>query len=155
MDGIYLSVNNGGRIVKEELYKTYVSPSEEKVLAEANKYSRHNILHICGWRGRTNIISCYQNYDAEVINWAVHAEGLSLSEGKKYFYDKAVIGGFSQEQGSLINVGAKKDIQAEVEKIISENGTRGLIVGADCTVPNDTPVEHLIWAREQAAKHSF
>ena len=26
----------------------------------------------------------------------------------------------------------------------------GVIVGADCTVPSDTPIEHLEWVREKA-----
>ena len=153
LDGIYLSVNNGGRVIREDLYKKYISPSEEKVLAEANSFTKHNILHICGWRGRTNIISCYRDYDAEVFNWAVHEEGLSLKAGKEYFHGKAVIGGFNQQQGELINVGSREAIQAEVDNILRESGTTGVIIGADCTVPADTPIEHLIWAREQASKY--
>jgi len=154
VDGLYLSVNNAGRTIPAELYSKYISPSETAVLAEANKYSEHNILHICGWRGRINILSVYRDYDVEVFNWAVHEEGMNLAEGKEYFHGKAVIGGFDQMPGSLINAGNKEDIQAEVEKLILEGGKIGVIIGADCTVPNDTPVEHLKWVREKVAELS-
>ena len=75
---------------------------------------------------------------------------MTLAEGKKYFHGKAVIGGFDQMPGSLINAGSKEDIQAYVEKLLADCGKVGVIVGADCTVPSDTPIEHLEWVREKA-----
>lgn len=150
-DGIYLSVTNNGRTIPAELYTEYVSPSERRILKKAREYSENNILHICGWRGRTNILSVYRDYEAQVFNWAVHGEGMSLKEGKEYFRGKAVIGGFDQMPGSLIDTGSRAAIEKKVEELIAESGKTGVIIGADCTIPETTPMEHLKWIRDKAA----
>ncbi|WP_343209270.1 uroporphyrinogen decarboxylase family protein [Anaerolentibacter hominis] len=154
MDGLYLSVANPGRTIPAELYSKSVSPSETMILDMGNKYSENHILHICGYRGRQNILSVYRDYPVTVFNWAVHEEGMNLAEGKEYFHGKAVIGGFDQMPGSLINAGKKEDIEAYVEKLITEGGKVGVIIGADCTVPSDTPIENLKWVRDKAAELS-
>lgn len=148
MDGIYLSVNNAERLIPARTYNSVVAPFEQRLLLVANEYSDNQMLHICGWRERQNILSCYQNYPAACINWAVHEEGLSLADGKKYFGGKTVLGGYDQMPGSLICNGSKTEIQEYARTLVREfektNGsTYGLIIGADCTVPSETPIEHL------------
>ncbi|SEA72220.1 uroporphyrinogen decarboxylase [Oribacterium sp. KHPX15] len=151
-DGIYLSVTDTHRFIPDALYRLYVTPSEKKILEAANRLTETNILHICGWRGNTNYITLYQDYPALVFNWAVHTESLSLREGRRFFGGKAVIGGFLNTEESILYRGNKAEIQNETRSIIEETGRTGLIIGADCTVPNDTPVEHLNWVREAAAE---
>ena len=63
--------------------------------------------------------------------------------------DKPIIGGFDQMPGGLINVGNKEDIQKFTEGLLEETGNVGIVVGADCTVPSDTPLCHLEWVREK------
>lgn len=150
-DGIYLSVNNPNRSVPAEIYKEFIAPSEKKVLETANKQSADNILHICGYAGNKNILSVYRDYPASVINWAVHAEGLGLKEGKEYFKDKAVIGGFDNVKEGLLYSGTKEEIEAYVESLLDDAGREGIIIGADCTVPSDIDIERLKWVREKAA----
>ena len=79
---------------------------------------------------------------------------MTLAQGKEYFHGKAVIGGFDQMPGSLIHAGSRADIEAYVEKLLTDCGKVGVIIGADCTVPGDTPLEHLSWVRDKAAELS-
>lgn len=151
-DGIYLSVTDTHRFIPDALYRLYVTPSEKKILEAANKLSETNILHICGWRGNTNFISVYQDYPAAAFNWAVNTESLSLREGRRFFGGKTVIGGFLNTEDSILYRRNKAEIQNETRRIIEDAGRTGVIVGADCTVPNDTSVEHLKWVREAAAE---
>ena len=150
-DGIYLSVNNPGRGIPEKLYRELVTPGEKKVLEHAKEKSRDNILHICGYAGNQNILSVYQDYPVEIVNWAVHAEELSLAEGKKFFEGKAVIGGFDNTKESILYKGSRKEVEDYVEKLLSASGKEGVILGADCTVPSDIDIERLQWVREKAA----
>lgn len=150
VDGIYLSASNGKKITEKE-YVTYIKPSEQKILTEANKLAEDNILHICGYAGQQNILSVYQDYEASVINWAVHAEGLGLKEGKAFFGGKAVIGGFDNTKSSILYRGTKEQIEQAVDDILADAGDVGVILGADCTVPEDTPVEHIRWVKEKLA----
>jgi uroporphyrinogen decarboxylase len=154
-DGIYLSVQNvqDDRIIPE-LYREVIEPSDRKVLAGANQAGQNNILHICGYEGSRNDLSLYTDYDAKAINWAVTVEGVSLSEGKKLFGDKAVIGGFNNTTSGLLYAGSKEEIEAYTEKLIQEAGKTGVILGADCTVPSDIDLNRLRWVRDKAASLS-
>lgn len=150
-DGIYLSVNNPNRSIPAQIYQTFVSPSEKKILEFANQKSQDNILHVCGYAGNKNILSVYQDYPVEIVNWAVHAEDLNLKDGKKFFAGKALIGGFDNTKESVLYKGTKEEVEAYVEQLLADVGKEGIIIGADCTVPSDIEIERLKWVRDKAA----
>lgn len=150
-DGIYFSAQNiqDAHLSKEE-YLKYVAPSEIAVLDAANEANEYNILHICGYEGAKNDLSTYAEYPAKIINWAVVVEGVSLEEGKKLFGGKAVIGGFDNTVNGVLYKGTKEEIQSYTKNLLEKAGTKGIILGADCTIPGDTPYEHLNWVRDAA-----
>lgn len=154
-DGIYLSVKNiqSPKATKED-YWNIVAPSELKVLEAANSVSDYNILHICGYEGARNDLSTYVDYPAKIINWAVVVEGVSLEEGKKLFGNRAVIGGFANTAKGILYHGTELQIKQETQNILEKAGTTGVILGADCTIPSDTPLKHLEWVRQAAANLS-
>lgn len=92
MDGIYYCVQGGeyNRFTPEE-YRTLITPSDLYVLEHANRYSKRNILHCCGWAGIKNNLEVWKDYPAAVFNWAVYIEGMDLKEGREYF-GKPVLG---------------------------------------------------------------
>jgi uroporphyrinogen decarboxylase len=150
-DGIYFSVQNPDiAAISDEEYRKYVSPSDLKVLNVANEISNVNILHICGYEGVKNRLNFWTGYKAAAYNWAVNVEGVSLVQGKKLFGDSAVIGGFANTKDSLIYKGSKEEIQQFVRDLIRDMGKRGVIIGADCTVPSDIDLSRLMWVREAA-----
>ncbi|MBQ8638554.1 MAG: hypothetical protein IJ468_05245 [Lachnospiraceae bacterium] len=150
-DGLYLSVSNPNRTIPAQIYSTFLSPADRKILKAARELAQDNILHICGYAGNKNILSVYRDYDVSVVNWAVHAEETSLKDGKAYFGNRAVIGGFDNVKEGLLYSGTKEEIEAYVEKIVAEAGKKGVIIGADCTVPSDIDIERLRWVRDKAA----
>lgn len=151
-DGIYLSVQNIPKPeVTREVYDEIIAPAEKKILAAANAVSENNILHICGYEGSRNDLTWYKDYDAKIINYAANVEGIKLSEGKKIFGGKAIIGGFDNTKDGVLYKGTKEEIEAATEKIIKDAGKTGVIIGADCTVPSDIDLKRLSWVREKAA----
>lgn len=151
-DGIYLSVQNlQDPRVTPALYQEWIAPSEQKVLAAANQSSDYNILHICGYKGSRNNLSLYTSYPAKAINWAVVVEGISLSDGKELFGGRAVIGGFDNTDEGVLYRGSKEEIEQETERLLANAGKVGIVLGADCTIPSDIPLEHLEWVRQKAA----
>ncbi|MBQ7775965.1 MAG: hypothetical protein IJ379_08585 [Lachnospiraceae bacterium] len=150
VDGIYLSVRNIDGLKKAE-YLKYIAPDELSILEAVNQVSDYNILHICGYEGHRNDLSTYVDYPAKVINWAVTVEQVSLQEGKKLFGGRAVIGGFDNTTNGILYKGSREEIEAETQRLLQEAGQRGVILGADCTIPSDTPLEHLNWVRDKAA----
>ena len=148
MDGIYFGLHNDNVFTYEQ-YCKYIKPSEIKILELANSIHPINIAHVCGYRGRVNDFEVYKDYPATVFNWSLHTTHLSIQEGKQFFDScTCVIGGFDQIPGSLIHKGSREEIRRFVFDLLNVNGSAGFILGADCTIPSDTPAEHLIWARE-------
>lgn len=164
-DGIYLSVQNvqDSRITPA-LYRSVIAPSEKSVLKAANRAGNAaravhagrdgaaNILHICGYEGSRNDLSLYRDYDAKAVNWAVTVEGVSLAEGKRLFGGKAVIGGFANGKGSLIHTGSREAVESYTDGLLAGSGRKGVIVGADCTVPSDIELARLEWVRSAASR---
>jgi len=149
-DGIYLSVQNpkNGSLSYEE-YRNYITPSEKSVLEHANKLSENNILHCCGYEGNRNNLEVWKDYQAKAVNWAMHIENVNLKEGKEFFGGKAVIGGFDNRPGKLLHAGTKQEIEEYTEKLIAQSGSKGVILGADCTVPSDIHKDRIRWVRDK------
>ncbi len=150
-DGVYFSVSNPHGDIPTDIYKKYIMPSEKFVLEKAKELSEDNILHICGNVGGKEMFSIYQDYDVRAVNWAIHASGLSLKEGREYFKGKAIIGGFDNSPESVLCSGTKEEVEACAEQVVQEAGRDGLILGADCTIPSDIDLERLEWVRRKAA----
>ena len=150
-DGIYLSTQEiQDERITAELYQTYIEPSNIKVLEAANQVGGVNILHICGFQGASNDVTIFKDYPAQVFNWATHHESVSLPQGQELFHGKAVLGGFENGKQSLLYGGSKTDLQEETKRLLTEAGTRGVLLGADCTVPDDFELERLDWIRQAA-----
>lgn len=151
-DGVYLSVQNPAfnRLTDKE-YRCYLRPGDQTVLEAANRVGGINILHICGYAGARNYLESWADYPARAYNWAVNVEQVSLAEGKKIFGGRAVIGGFANSPGSLIEVGSRVEIETFTAGLISEAGSKGVLIGADCTLPSTIALERLEWIRQKAA----
>lgn len=151
-DGIYLSVQSiqDARVSAED-YKAFIAPSELAVLEAANAAGGVNILHICGYEGARNDVHLFTDYPAQVINWAVGPEGVSLAEGRKLFGGRTVLGGFENGKDGLLYTGSQAAIQDETKRLIAEAGKDALIIGADCTIPSDIEVERIQWVRQAAS----
>lgn len=151
-DGIYFSAQDAGDPrVTDEIRKNIIVPSDFAVLDGANSAGKLNILHICGYEGHRNNLAHFADYPAQIINWAVTVEKVSLGAGKKLFGGKPVIGGFDNTAKGVLYRGGKAEIEAETERLLKEAGATGVILGADCTVPRDINLDHLRWVREKAA----
>lgn len=151
LDGIYLSTQSiQDERVDAKTYQKYIEPSNLLILEAANHVGGQNILHICGFEGASNDLKLFAHYPAQVFNWATHHEAVSLSEGRDLFQGRTVLGGFENNKSSLLNTGTRLELQDETKKLIKEAGSRHLILGADCTVPDDFELERLDWIRQAA-----
>ncbi len=149
-DGIYYCVQNAEkfRFTAEE-YRRLVTPAELEVLEYANGLSDNNILHCCGWAGDQNRVEVWQDYPAKAVNWAVYVEKLTLAEGKRFFGGRCVLGGFDNRKTGILYSGSREEIERETERLVEETGRRGVVLGADCTLPSDIDLERMKWVREK------
>lgn len=153
LDGIYYCVQNiQSPQYTRDMYRELIMPTEIEVLREANKYSRYNILHICGYERHTNDLTSYQDYEAGCYNWAQHTEKIPLTEISRLFPGKCVLGGFNNNPGTLIDTGSDEELEAYTAQLIRENGYKGFILGADCSIPNDIDDRRIRVISDAAAK---
>lgn len=138
LDGIYYCVQNiQSDFYDKKTYDKYIKPTEIEVLELANELSDNNILHICGYANYVNDLTFYKDYDAKVYNWATHTEKISVNEGRKIFKNKCILGGFDNNPKTIIDSGTKDELSDYVKELIRENGYKGYVIGADCSIPND------------------
>lgn len=146
IDGAYYCVQGGekNRFTPEE-YRSLITPSDLKPLKHINKFSQTNVLHCCGWAGIPNNVEIWQDYPAKTVNWACFIENMSLSEGRKFFGGKCVLGGFDNRPQGVLYSGTQEEVTAEANRIIADSGKTGVILGADCTLPATIDVERFGW----------
>ena len=68
--------------------------------------------------------------------------------------NKPVIGGFDNAAGSILYTGTEEELRAEIKKILDEAGTKGVAIGADCTISSDIAPERLELIRKIAAEYT-
>lgn len=147
-DGIYLCTRQC--TMPEDIVELCISATEIRLLEAACKYGDYNAAHICDFDGPQTNMSLYAKYPCKVFNWSVHTEGYQMSEGKKIFHGRTVMGGFDMNRTGVLFTGPKDAVKAETERILADVGRQGFILGADCTVDPEINVEHLRWVREFA-----
>lgn len=146
VDGIYYCVQGGerDRFTTDE-YRDLITPSDLAVLEAANGVSDWNILHCCGWAGIPNNLEVWRDYPAKAVNWACFIEDLDLTAGKEFFDDKCVLGGFDNRPGGIIATGTEEEVKAYANALVEKHGDRGIMLGADCTLPATIDPKRIQW----------
>ncbi|MDC4186106.1 uroporphyrinogen decarboxylase [Loigolactobacillus coryniformis] len=146
IDGIYLCVQQPqDDAITLDQWRKYIKPSELELLKDAQKYSDNNILHICGFEGKKNHLNDYQDYPFKAVNWATYVEHVSLKEGKELFNGRAILGGFDNTTHGVFYKGTQAEIEAETKRLLADNGSQGLLIGADCSIPFNTIDDRIKW----------
>lgn len=151
-DGIFFSVQNAEENrFTYEFYRKYITPPEKEVLDFANKLSDMNVLHCCGWEGIPNRLEDWADYKTPVVSWARYIEHLGVKEAKEKF-GCTVWGGFDNRPDSLIYKGTKEEVEAETARLITDGGKQGFIIGPDCSIHDELPVERIRWIVDAARR---
>jgi len=150
VDGFYHSTQGGEsrRLADRALFDRLVRPFDLAVMSEAERSCRFNILHVCDYAGGYDDLARFADYPGHVVSCPLTVGGrpLPLAEAQRMF-NRPVMGGL--DRLGTIATGGAAAIRAEVEALLRHAPGR-FILGADCTVPADTPWENLQTAIETA-----
>jgi uroporphyrinogen decarboxylase len=150
VDGFYHSTQGGerGRLSDRGQFDAFVRPYDLAVMEEAERSCAFNILHVCDYVGEYDDLTRFVEYPGQVVSCPLRVGSrlLPLSEAHRLF-KRPVMGGLDRH-GALAT-GTQAQIRAEVEAVLRDAPEK-LILGADCTVPADTPWENLRTAIETA-----
>ena len=133
--------------------ETYDNIVTNLALAALNGDKKYNILHICGepeYQFETHV-EWFKNYPADLINWSVKDNHFSLEQGRE-LYSSAILGGMNNK-GNVLN-GSEDAIREEVKGILDAFGTKGIMIGADCTIQGENISLDLIKTAVEAA-HAY
>lgn len=139
-DGIYYAALGGERFMyTDSEFAELVRPLELEILEAATRLEGFNVLHIC--KEQVNL-ERFQGYPGTVVNWGIFADNPSLTEGKKLFPGKILLGGLDDRSGVLVD-GSEAEITAAVHAILDEMSNDSFYLGADCTLPPDIDMDRI------------
>lgn len=141
VDGIYFaSLGGERRMFTDAEFAEFIAPYEIEILKEIAHVPCFNILHMC--KSDLNL-ERYLDYPADVLNWGVYEDNISLEEGRKLFgQDKVYLGGMDDRDGVFVD-GTLAQIQETAQGLVNSFGWKKYILGADCTLPTDLPAERM------------
>lgn len=137
----YASLGGEYRFFTAEEFDLYIKPFDLQIMKAIRDCGMYCFLHICKDGLEMERYKDYYAY-CDVVNWGVYEAPLSLSEGRKLFPGCTVMGGMKNRSGVLVT-GSDEEITSQVHSVISSFGTRGFILGADCTLSTDQSMHRL------------
>lgn len=147
IDGFYVSLQGGeSSRYPQEFFRQWLKPLDLLLLKALQETGKILFLHICGTGMR---LEDYYDYPGDIVNLAVHGNSITLA-GAQQAFGRRIMGGLNNN-GTIIN-GSRAEIEADVTSTLLA-APEGVMLGADCTIPAQVPVEHLAWA--VSAAHSF
>lgn len=144
IDGFYVSLQGGEyKRYSEDFFTTWFKPLDIMLLNALKATGKKVLLHICGTGMR---LDCYHDYPGDIVNMACVDNNIPIQQILRDF-DRAVMGGIPNH--GVIVEGTKEQVQEQVRAALSMD-TRGVMLGADCTIPKNVSTERLRWAVDVA-----
>ena len=132
----------------DQEYETFLRRGEMSIVTAADRCSKINLLHLCGWDGIPDRLERWKDYPGCIVNWDVDVEHVKLADGKAYFPGRTLLGGFNNRPGSLLQTGSREEVQNFTRDLIRTAGPEHYIIGADCSLPADIDRQRIRWVIE-------
>lgn len=152
VDGFYASTQGGEtfRFGGEDLFQRHIKPTDLAVWEEIKGCS-FNLLHICDYVGGYDDLTPFLDYPGHVVNCSLTLGDRTLLPTEvAQLFGRPYMGGL--ERKGVIATGTAAEIRTAVGSVLAQAPDR-FILGADCTVPSDTPWENLKTAIDAAHQH--
>jgi uroporphyrinogen decarboxylase len=153
VDGFYASTQGGEsfRFDGPAPFTESIKPYDLAIMEEINRSTAFNILHICDYHGGYDDLSPFLDYPGDVVSCGLRIGSETMTPRQvSSFFGRPYMGGM--ERKGVIATGSEEEIDKAVEDVLREAPDR-FILGADCTVPNDTDWDNLRTAISTA--HSY
>ncbi|MEJ5171787.1 MAG: uroporphyrinogen decarboxylase family protein [Fimbriimonadales bacterium] len=159
LDGFYHSTQGGEerRFPDSSLFEQVIRPSDLKVMREIAELFPFNILHVCDYHrakvGGYASMEPFLDYPGHVLSCSPHIGGEEVPLSTLYHqFGRPVLGGM--DRLGVIASGSEEEVRKEARRVL-DGAFPGMILGADCTVPADTPWSNLAAAIDEAHRRTF
>ncbi|MBN1565760.1 MAG: hypothetical protein JXA10_18095 [Anaerolineae bacterium] len=144
VDGFYASTQGGEapRLGGTSIFTEYVKPYDLVVMNAINARCPFNILHVCDYRAGYDDITPYQDYPGQVVSYGLELAGepVSPKQASDLFGGRPYLGGL--DRLGILATGTEDEVRAATLDVLKDIPDRYML-GADCTVPSDTPWDNL------------
>jgi uroporphyrinogen decarboxylase len=143
IDGFYASTQGGEnhRFSDPFYFNSCIKPYDLTLMNEIDKSCIFNILHICDFRGKYDDLNPFLDYPGHVVSFFNELNGKKISAKEiSELFNRPVMGGMDRK-GIIVN-GNKKQIIDAVTDVLKDAPEK-LILGADCTLPDDVNWENI------------
>ena len=152
IDGFYVSTQGGEtfRFQDASIFRKYVKPTDLAIWNEV-RACRFNILHVCDYEGGYSDLTPFLDYPGDVVNSSLKLGEQTLTPTEvSQMFGRPFMGGL--ERKGVIATGFPEEIRQAVKGVLAQAPER-FILAADCTVPGDTPWDHLKIAIDTAHQY--
>jgi uroporphyrinogen decarboxylase len=142
VDGFYASTQGGEsfRFKGTDIFQKHIKPAD-LVVWEAIEDSPVNILHVCDYHGGYDDLTPFLDYPGPIVSCGLTVGEQTLTPKQiSAWFKRPFMGGMERE--GIIASGDSDPIRSAVSDLLA-NAPNRFILGADCTVPSDTPWENL------------
>jgi uroporphyrinogen decarboxylase len=139
VDGFYMSTQGGeaGRFSSAEIFRRAIAPADLLVMKEVAAACPFNILHVCDIHGAYDDITPYRDFPGQVVNCGTRLRSRMITPGEiATIFRRPFMGGM-ERLGVLVS-GTEEQIREEA-RAVCDAAPDLFILGADCTVPSETP----------------
>lgn len=141
-DGIYFASLGGARdAYTQEEFELAEAQFDKQIMKRAKDMGASVTLHMC----KKNLdIKRYASYApfTDAVNWGIYENNIPIEEAEKLFPGKTILGGLENRSGIIVD-GSLEDIKSEVHRLKGEMRGKKFILGADCTLASDLPIERI------------
>jgi uroporphyrinogen decarboxylase len=152
VDGFYVSTQGGEafRFPGTDIFRKSIMPTDLAVW-EAIDSCAFNILHVCDYVGAYSDLTPFLTYPGHVVNCSLTLGDRTLRPTEvAQMFGRPFMGGM--ERKGIIATGSLEDIRQAAAGVLAQAPDR-FILAADCTIPSDTPWEHLRAAIDMAHQY--
>lgn len=152
LDGFYTSTQGGesGRFPDLVLFNECIRPYDLALMEEINRSCIFNILHVCDYQRPYSDLAPFRDYPGHVVNAPLDLTGGEISPTEvAALFGRPFMGGLNRK--GVLATGTKEQVIQAAQSVLYAAPER-FILGADCTVPSETPWENLKAAVDTAHK---
>ena len=153
VDGFYMSTQGGeaGRFSDKGIFEQYIKPFDLLLMNEIAANCRFNILLVCDYQRSYDDFSPFVDYPGTIVNCPLYVGNRELTPTEaSQLFKRPFMGGL--ERKGIITSGTPDQIRDAVAQVIADAPAR-FVLGADCTVPSETPWQNLKTAIDAAHNH--
>jgi uroporphyrinogen decarboxylase len=150
LDGFYTSTQGGesGRFPDLTLFDECVRPYDLALMDEINRSCIFNILHVCDYQRPYSDLSPFRDYPGHVVNAPLELTTGEISPREvTRIFARPYMGGLNRK--GVLATGTQAEV-AQAARAVLDAAPERFILGADCTVPGETPWDNLKTAIETA-----